>query len=57
MGSKRDRRLIKGMGNAFAQANAQATEGVPMITGMAVTVVDPEEMWKFPRRRHEDEAP
>jgi len=28
-----------------------------MITGMAVTVVDPEEMWKFPRRRHEDEAP
>lgn len=37
--------------------HASFDEVVQMITGMAVTVVDPEEMWKFPRRGDEDEAP
>lgn len=37
--------------------HASFDEVVQMITGMAVTVVDPEEMWEIPRRGHEDEAP
>ncbi|MGH2828573.1 MAG: TetR/AcrR family transcriptional regulator [Actinomycetota bacterium] len=37
--------------------HASFDEVVEMLTGMAVTVVDPEEMWKIPRRGDEDEAP
>jgi hypothetical protein len=37
--------------------HASFDEVVQMITGMAVTVVDPEEMWKIPQRGHEDETP
>jgi hypothetical protein len=37
--------------------HASFDEVVQMITGMAVTVVDPEEIWKISQRGHEDEAP
>jgi len=34
--------------------HASLDEAVAMLTGMAITVVDPERMWKIPRRGDED---
>ncbi|MGH2753231.1 MAG: TetR/AcrR family transcriptional regulator [Actinomycetota bacterium] len=37
--------------------HASFVEAVEMLTGMAVTIVDPEELWQMPRRSDEGDSP